>query len=436
MKILIYSEKKTKRLEYIFRLFMKDLIGWDFEITTEEESFKTYDGPKFSYHNKSIAKSTLLCRKDLLFETHLSHQEIKSVEINGIKCPFAVYNENSLFAFDIFAASFYLVSRYEEYLPHKKDHHKRFLASESMAWENEFLQQPVINIWAQWFEEKFRRIYPVLPKPEHQYQFIPTYDIDIAWSYKNKGFTRNTGGFLRDLFKFNFKDIKNRYLVLSRKKKDPYDTYELQNKYAKAYHLKPIYFFLFGKLGPYDKNISNIDSNFKVLIKELSDLYKIGIHPSYQSNESNEILKNEIKRLQITVHSEITRSRQHYLKLNLPDTYRNLLNQGIAHDYTMGYAEQPGFRASICTPFRFYDLDLEVETKLLIHPFAVMDGTLRDYLKTDIQTAKNIISELIEEVKKVDGVFISLWHNESLCNTGKWSNWNNVYEHLLKEATS
>lgn len=436
MKILIYSEKKTKRLDYIFKLFLKDMIGWDFEFTSKEESFKTYVGPKFCYHYKSIHQSPLICSKDILFETQLSHQEIKSVEVNGIQCPFAVYNDQSLFPFDIFAASFYLVSRYEEYLPHKKDHHKRFLASESLAHQNGFLQKPMINIWSKWFEEKIRDIYPDLPKSNRKFQFIPTYDIDIAWSYKNKGFTRNAGGFLRDLIKLNFKDVKNRYLVLNNKKNDPFDTYDLQRKYAQKYQLHPIYFFLFGKLGPFDKNISNINNNFRILIKELKDYYDIGIHPSYQSNDHSEILKSEIRSLQTTVHSEIVKSRQHFLKLNLPDTYRNLLNQGILHDYTMGYAEQPGFRASICTPFQFYDLDLEVETKLLVHPFAIMDGTLRDYLKTDKTTAKEIISNLIEEVKKVNGNFISLWHNETLSNTGKWSGWNEVYEHLLKQASS
>lgn len=434
--ILIYSEKKTKRLLYIFNLVLKEIIGWDHDVTTDKESFKAFSGPKFSYHYKSQDGSPLICSKDLLFETRVNHQEIKFITVDGIQCPFAVYNEQSIFDFDIFAASFYLVSRYEEYLPHKKDHHKRFLASESLAYQNGILRKPVVNIWAKWLEESLRNIFPELPKRNTSYQFTPSYDIDIAWSYKNKGVTRNTGGFLRDLLRLNLDDIKKRYLVLTGKLKDPYDTFDLQKKYAKKYRLKPIYFFLFGKLGPFDKNTSNINRQFQTLIKELNDLYKIGIHPSYQSNESSDILKSEIKALQNTVHTEITRSRQHFLKLSLPNTYRNLLNQGIHHDYTMGYAEEPGFRAGICTPFHFYDLDLEVETKLIVHPFTVMDGTLKDYLKTDIPTAKEIISALIEEVKKVNGEFISLWHNETLSNTGKWNGWNEVYEHLLKRASS
>ena len=434
--ILIYSEKKNKRLQYIFNLVFKDLLGWEFDIITDEENFISSSEPKFSYHFKPIGNIPLICSKELLFESQLNHQEIKFTEVDGIRCPFAVYNDQSLFDFDIFAASFYLISRYEEYLPHKKDFHKRFLASESTAYQNGFLQKPVINIWVSWLEKILRNIYPELPKSTRKYSFTPTYDIDIAWSYKNKGFTRNTGGFIRDLFKMNFVDIKNRYLVLTNRLDDPYDTYDLQNQYVEKYHLKPIYFFLFGKSGPFDKNISNINRQFKVLIKEINDLYNIGIHPSYQSNENSDILKSEIKALQKTVHTEISKSRQHFLKLSLPDTYRNLLNQGIQHDYTMGYAEEPGFRAGICTPFYFYDLDLEVETTLMIHPFTIMDGTLRDYLKSDISSAKEIISKLIEEVKNVNGECISLWHNETLSNKGKWSGWNEVYEHLLKKATS
>jgi len=69
------------------------------------------------------------------------------------------------------------------------------------------------------------------------------------------------------------------------------------------------------------------------------------------------------------------------LRLNLPDTYRNLIDEDITDDYSMGYAALPGFRAGICSPYNFYDLDIEVETKLRVHPFMVMDGTLKDYMK-------------------------------------------------------
>ena len=42
----------------------------------------------------------------------------------------------------------------------------------------------------------------------------------------------------------------------------------------------------------------------------------------------------------------------------------------------MGYPDTIGFRASTCTPFLFYDLDFEVQTPLMIHPYQLMDFSL------------------------------------------------------------
>jgi len=120
--------------------------------------------------------------------------------------------------------------------------------------------------------------------------------------------------------------------------------------------------------------------------------------------------------------------------LVLPDTYRNLINNDIVNDYTMGYAEVPGFRASICTPFPFFDLDQDTATPLIIHPFAVMDGTLFNYMKLAPELAIGIIEKLINEVKSVGGTFIPLWHNQTLNDDGEWKGWLNVYVKMAEMA--
>src|SRR5436190_8549265 len=117
------------------------------------------------------------------------------------------------------------------------------------------------------------------------------------------------------------------------------------------------------------------------LIKSLADYADIGIHPSYASNENRKQVKKEIRRLNKVLKREVTRSRQHFLKVTFPETYRTLIELDIEEDYSMGYASEIGFRASICTPFNFYDLDLDVETKLKLVPFMLMDGTMKDYMK-------------------------------------------------------
>jgi hypothetical protein len=166
----------------------------------------------------------------------------------------------------------------------------------------------------------------------------------------------------------------------------------------------------------------------------MGDYASVGIHPSYNTIEHPALLKKEIRNLRTVLNKDITSSRQHFLRIVLPSTYRNLIEHDITDDYSMGYAALPGFRAGICTPFNFYDLDLEMETKLRIHPFAVMDGTLNDYLGLTPADAIDEIKSLIREVKKVDGTFISLWHNESLSEKKRWKGWKRVYEQLIKEA--
>ena len=98
----------------------------------------------------------------------------------------------------------------------------------------------------------------------------------------------------------------------------------------------------------------------------------------------------------------------------------------------MGFASIAGFRAGICTPYTFFDLSRNRRTELLIQPFQVMDVTLKNYLQMDPDEAGAHIEQLMLEVKKVNGTFISLWHNESLKESGQWLGWRKIFENILQ----
>ena len=258
-----------------------------------------------------------------------------------------------MFPFDIFAASFYLASRYEEYLPHKKDHYNRFDADQSLAFNEGFLHQPVINIWVNKLVEALKELYPDFEIPKRKYKFITTIDVDNAYAYKEKGFVRTLMGYGKAILTLNFQDFRDRTKTLLGIQNDPYDTFDYQEKLVKDQNLTFIYFFLLGDYGVNDKNIPVSNTKFQSLIKSISDHSKIGIHPSFASNNSFNQLEKEVGRLSKVINREIWRSRQHFLKINLPDTYRNLIELDITDDFTMGYASNYGFRAGTCTPFYF-----------------------------------------------------------------------------------
>ena len=431
--LLVYSNKITNRLSYVFKTIFTDILGVTIHLTDDVDEFKKSETPKINYSKSKIASELFFQSSTILFETGINEQNISVFEHNNNKCFFPV-DEESVFPFDPFAASFYLITRYEEYLPHIRDHHDRFMVTESLAFQHDFLEIPLVNRWINEIKNVLQSNFQDLSFTDRKFNYISTIDVDNAFAYKHKGCLRILGGLLKSIFVT--RDFKMRLNVLLNKQQDPYDTFDYQFSIHKKYDINPIYFLLLGDYAKNDKNIPIKNKKFQSLIKSISDYHQVGVHPSYLSNTNPAILTKEISRLKTITHKNITKSRQHFLKLNLPGTYRNLINNDIKEDYTMGYAETPGFRASICNSYYFYDLDTESETKLRIMPFTVMEASFQYYKKSSIDETIEKISELMDVVKEVNGTFASLWHNESLSDKGIWKGWKVVYEKMLEKSQS
>ncbi|MBI3512008.1 MAG: polysaccharide deacetylase family protein [Bacteroidetes bacterium] len=429
----IFTPKITGRNKYMFRLFFRELMGLDISVTNDARKFSSEPGPKLCYSTQPVGDALFFYSRNLLFESGIADQNISVFEWNGQKVFFAT-GKSSALPFDPFAAAFYMVSRYEEYLPHIRDNIDRFDAKNSLAWQHGFLMKPVVNQWAIMVKHLLSEKYPELNFGNREYRFTPTLDIDNAYAYRQKGFMRTLGGYVKSFFHFDFSDMRSRTKVLLRLQRDPYDTYAYQLALQKKYSLRPVYFFLVGDYGVNDKNLSVQNRKFRELIRHIADYSDVGVHPSFASARIPSRLKTESGRLKNILHADISRSRQHFLMLKFPDTYRNLIDADITDDYTMGFANEIGFRAGISSTFNFYDLDLESETSLRIHPFALMDATLNLYMHLTPDEATQKINELVDEVKKVNGEFVSLWHNETLSDEKQWKGWREVYEKLIEKA--
>lgn len=433
MEILIYVSKITNRLFYIIELILKEELGISFKFTTDKEKYLSHEGPKMHYGKSPLENDNglFLQSVNLLFERDIADQDVKLCKYNDTKAIFPVFNDNSILPFDVLAASFYIITRYEEYLPHVSDQYNRFQPQDSILYKMETFETPIINVWAKELGEIIKSKYPDIQLKKKTFKFIPTYDIDAAWAYRNKGLFRTTAAFLRDALVFNTDEIKRRYEVLTKKRIDPFDTFDYQIELQKELKLKPLYFILCGDYNTNDKNISIRNKEFQELIKHIGDYALVGIHPSFSSYLQKDVIKDEIKRLSEVLNRDVTMSRQHFLRLSLPKSYQILNELDITDDYTMGYASQAGFRAGYADTFAFFDLENDTKTKLNIHPFALMDGTMRDYLDLDVHESFDKAKKLVDEVKKVNGTFILLWHNETLSGEKRWEGWITLYRKIL-----
>ena len=428
--ILIYTTNITPRISFITKFLFSEILKIPCRITSCIDDFRVYNGPKLNYSNEKY-EGLSIKPSSLLFETRISSFVPKVGLFQGMPVLFPISDKLSL-PFDILAAAFYMITRYEEYLPQRMDRHGRVLATESIAYKNGFLNKPVVDQWAIWLGKIVKENHPEFHFPPREYHFLPTVDVDIAYAYRHRGFLRTMGAASKAVFKGNWRDSIHRFQTLFLHQPDPYDTFELFRLWFTEFDLNPKYFFLVAKYGRYDKNIAPTHPAMRDLIVRTHNKYEVGVHPSYKSNTNQEVLLSEINKLREILNDDVTISRQHFLKLQFPETNQQLIANGIKEDYSMGYASLPGFRAGTCTPFPFYDLTSEKETSLRIFPFQVMDGTLNQYMKLSPDEALEECKKLIDEVKKVNGTFISLWHNESLSEMREWKQWRNVYYKLLE----
>ncbi len=430
--LLVYTNKITPRLKYIFKHYFIRILQIPVSFTTKVEEFVAHSGPKISYSKAPLGTEFFIRSNDLLFEQGINDIEINVLKWDDVACFFPT-GEKSTIPFDIFAAGFYLISRYEEYLPHVQDEHERFPSQESIAFKNNFLEKPVIDIWAYKLLDLLKEYFPNYDYKTRKFKYISTFDVDNAYAYKNKGIVRTIGGFANDVFQLRLVNFWNRLLTVLNFRNDPFDTYNEILRIHKKYNIETLFFVSLGDYTTFDKNVSSSNSTYKSLLKSLADYVKVGLHPSYFTLKDEGMLKKEKIRLEQIINTPVKFSRQHYLRFSMPETYHTLLDLDILEDHTMGYAKQVGFRASTCTPFYFYDLDFEIQTPLKVFPFAFMDGALKVHMDLSNEDSFATILKLIDEVKNVNGTFISLLHNDTVSNKGMWEGWKVIYRKMVKE---
>ena len=428
--LLIYSPVITPRLEYSFDLIFKTILGIDLIFTTKSEEFLRSALPKINYSSTNLSSGLFLKPHSLLFEKAITIHEIEMVEYRQMQLFFTT-SEDSFLPFDPFASAFYIVSRFEEYLSEATDEHERFTDSENILVRHGLYQKPIVDIMAYWVAEQISGQFPQFKIHQRAFQFITSIDIDNAWAFKNKSPLVSFGAIIKAVSHSRWDELKQRMIVFLGLQKDPYDTYKYILETYKGLLHHVIFFILIGNRDEFDKSISYKNKRFRQLIADLSAVCEVGIHPSYASNSKPWLFDTEKERLEDIIQNPVTKSRQHFLKLKLPQTYQQLIKLGISEDYTMGFASLAGFRAGTCTAFYFFDLTRNRRTELLIHPFQVMDVTLKNHLQMEPQQAGQLIEELMLEVKKVNGTFTSLWHNESLKDSGQWLGWRKIFEQIL-----
>ncbi len=433
MSIAVLTSFDNAKLRYIIDYVFAERLGFDYVLNPAEISSDTF---VLSYGTNHSAKISIP-DSGYLHSAGVSDTEpVCTTDADNNVYLFASDKSQDI-SFDIFAAIFFMLSRNEEYVVKERDSHGRFDIQHSFAFKHNFHQRAVVDEWIIMLRKQLLNYLPENLFKKDIPSMSVTIDVDMMYSYHTKGFFRNMAAWGRDLVSGKFKAFSERPLVLMGIKKDPYDTYDIVEKIRQNYNLQIIFFILASQHRTnYDKN-GNLNHNRSInTIRRLEKQAIIGLHPSYYSIDDNDKLITEKNILEKISDTSIKSARCHYLRLRLPDTYRQMVNAGIAHDYTMGFASNYGFRAGTSRPFKFFDLTDDNVLPLTIHPFCVMDGSLKDYQQLSVEQAQAELIKISDYIKSINGHFEILIHNDTLSNKGRWKGWAGILENTIKKFYS
>lgn len=431
-RMILYATQPTPRIAFMAQWLGMRLFGRHLPCISqidrlpEGEFVLNYSTEKLDQPSYQIVPHGLLHQQGIVQQ---------SLEVNKEgPLPFFFATTGGHHAFDVLAAAFYLLQRYEEYdQGYELDEYGRYSHKNSLAWQHGFLKRPIVDEWMEDLKEKLSSRFEGIRFSDLKASILATCDVDIAWSYRNKGLLRNIGGHFNDFRHKRWGKMLERWLVLFGFKRDPFEVL-LEMEEAHAYHHIPSrYFFLVAAQNKgYDKNISPRNKNLQHLMQWMNEDSNVGIHFSWAASQDASVMKEEKQYLEKVLQQPVLRNRMHYLNFRLPETYRQLAELGIAEDYSMGYGTINGFRAGTSHPYQWYDLEKEATTALKIFPFAWMDANSIFEQKDSPEAAYTEWMQLYEPVKATGGTFITIVHNHLMGRDAEGQPWWLMYHRALK----
>jgi hypothetical protein len=430
--VVIYCSFASPRLTYVLDWIFNEQLQTGYTLTNDKSVAAQY--PFAISYGDVLQNGISIPATDLLQQSSIEAHTIARGTANNVPVLYAVNNSAYSFNFDLFAAVFFLITRYEEYLPYQADKHNRFPATQSILFGMDCLERPLVDEWLLMLRNKLNKHLTI---PVREFSFLPTYDIDIAYSYTYKGLMHTIGGYLKDIVAGNKQRIKERTASL-KGDKDPFDSFDWLFDLHVKYHIRPVYFILSAQSrSAFDKNIHPAHPAMKRLIKRLAADGDIGLHPSYYSNRDTDLIFSEKKLLVSIASSPVNISRQHYIKNKIPYTYKLLMAKTITEDYSMGYATHLGFRAGTGNSFLWYNLKEEKTTTFRVHPFCFMDTAARFECALNAVEAFARLEKMKIVLQKCGSRLITVFHNFSLGTDEGWKGWKESYEKIFDEiATS
>jgi len=418
LKITIPSNNKNER-KYIIDIIFNEFLGLEYKLEIGSNNYEII-----------LENSHKLIIQDSFFEHYSNDLEYLKLENIPSKIEFTkndfivendipiIYGNSSLdiqnsslvCGIDIFASSFFMLTRWEEYVNKNRDNHNRFPAYESLAYKQNFLDRAVINEYIEMLWNMLKYLGIKQQRKVKNYQLYLTHDVDELYMWKSwKQVLRvATGDILkRKNLGLALERISEYFLIKRKRINDPFDTFDWLMDKSEAIGVKSRFYFMSGGVTEYDNRYKINEPKSLKLIKKIKKRgHIIGIHPSYNAYNDSEQFKKEKLILEQIVEQKITEGREHYLRFEIPTTWQIWEDNRLEIDSTCGYADKEGFRCGTGDEFSVFNILTREKLRLKERALIIMDCSLFDYQDLNYDDAITEVNKL-----KNNNNLTMLWHN-------------------------
>lgn len=333
--------------------------------------------------------------------------------------------------YDLLGLTYWMLNRVEEVGRTDLDNHGRFPAIHSHAYQHDYLERPIVDEWLHILGQVIQKQWPHVKLKQHEFSMKVSHDVDAPSMF---GFARPKQ-LLRSMAVslIKHKDFKSMvaapWIRLNSKQRlhpaDPYNTLDWLMDISETYNLTSAFYFICGRTSDMDADYEPEHPAIRDLIRRIYERgHEIGLHPSYATYQSPELIQKEAARLRKILQEEgIIQSevggRMHYLRWEHPTTLQAWNDAGMAYDSTLSYADLPGFRCGTCFEYPAFNTVIQELLKVRIRPLVAMECTIiaNRYMGLGYgPEAENKFEELKDKCRKVNGCFTLLWHNSHFTN--------------------
>jgi len=438
--------------DYIISTLLSDFLGLDvqIELGQRQETVITAgtrgelivaDGLFTCPHEQWLTSASLPQRPLRMWEVkelgeHLPLVSIRVPVIYGKPLPGGEWmtqdGETLRLGLDVFGSSFFMLTRYEEAVKPDRDRYDRFPATSSLAYQENFLDRPIVNEYLEILWACLKRLWPNLERKPREFHIRVGHDVDRSYLHAFAHpitLLRNCAGDV--LLRHQVRGALRRasaYIQVKRGnlKADPYNTFDLLMGMDERGGLRSTFHFLGGRLPDVDSDYPLDHPRIRTLLRHIHERgHSLGYHASYDSYRDPDRTQKEFQRLKHVcekegIEQDTWGGRQHYLRWQTPITFQNLNDAGLDYDATLSFPEHAGFRCGVCYEYPVFNVVRKEKLRLRERPLIVMDRTITDDDTMGLGRGEKALEKMLlykNLCRRFRGDFALLWHNTRLVDS-------------------